>query len=86
MLVVEADSGGSVTYPIEQLGRYVRPGQWGRPKVSELARMPSVLVGPYGREATNSLGHLWDGIALTDGENAWFKHCASSIREFLLSR
>ena len=68
MLVVEADSGGSVTYPIEQLGRYVRPGQWARPKVSELARMPSVLVGPYGREATNSLGHLWDGIALTDGE------------------
>ena len=68
MLVGETELGGSITYPIEQLARYVRPGQWTRPKVFDLARMPSVLVSPYGREATNSMGHLWDRIALTDGE------------------
>ena len=68
MLVGETEPGGSITYPIEQLARYVRPGQWTRPKVFDLARMPSVLVSPSGREATNSMGHLWDRIALTDGE------------------
>ena len=52
-------------YPIERLARYARQRQWSRPKSSNIARMPSVLIGPYGEESTNTLGPLWDGIALT---------------------
>ena len=64
MLIVETGSG-SMEYPIEQLARYARQRQWSRPRSSNIARMPSVLIGPYGEESTNTLGPLWDGIALT---------------------
>ena len=64
MLVAETGSG-SMEYPIERLARYARQRQWSQPKSSNIARMPSVLIGPYGEESTNTLGPLWDGIALT---------------------
>ena len=64
MLVVETGLGG-MEYPIERLARYARQRQWSRPKSSNIARMPSVLISPYGEESTNTLGPLWDGIALT---------------------
>ena len=67
-LIVNTEEGERIR-PLETFLRQFSPlGRRGRPGPSEEARMPSVLVSPYGGERTFALGPLWDEIALTDNE------------------
>lgn len=69
VLVAETEDEEQRIRPLESLLRHVPPlGRRGRLGPAEEARMPSVFVSPYGGERTSALGRLWDGIALTDGE------------------
>ncbi len=63
-LVVKTEEEEHV-WPLEIYSRLLdRP----RYRLSSRVRMPCIFVSPYCGERTDMLGHLWDGIALTDSE------------------
>ena len=68
-LVVETDEGKRI-YRLDDFERYipsVRVPTRTRRR-SDRRRVPTILVSPYGGEVTQTLGLLWDDIALTDSE------------------
>ena len=64
-LVVETEKGKQIRSLFSRIARMGRPPRFG---LSDAMRMPCVLLSSYGGEETDTLGSLWDGIALTDGE------------------
>ncbi len=66
-LVAETEKGKQIR-SLENFSRIARMGRPPRFGLSEAARIPCVLVSSYGGEGTDTLGPLWDEIALTDGE------------------
>jgi predicted ATPase len=66
-LVVETEEREQI-HTLENFLRFARLTRGPRTRPSDRARMPCILVNPYGGEGTDMLGHLWDEIALTDDE------------------
>lgn len=66
-LVVETEKSKQIR-SLGSLSRIVRMGRPPRFGLSDATRMPCVLVSSYGGNETDTLGLLWDEIALTDVE------------------
>ena len=66
-LVVETEEKRQV-HRLERFLRYARSTRMPRPGLSDRVRMPCIPVSPYAGEGTNTLEHLWAGVALTDNE------------------
>ena len=66
-LVVETEETRQV-HRFENFLRYARSSRMPRPRPSDRARMPCIPVSPYAGEETETLEHLWAGIALTENE------------------
>ena len=66
-LVVETEEKRQI-HRLERFLRYARSSRMPRPRSSDRVRMPCIYVSPYAGEETNTLEHLWAGVALTDNE------------------
>ncbi|MFN0074214.1 MAG: AAA family ATPase [Chloroflexota bacterium] len=66
-LIVES-AGVSRIMAMDKLRRYPYGSRLYRSELAESARLQCVYVSPYGGERTETLGALWDSIALSDRE------------------
>ena len=66
--LVARNEEGEQIWPLDTLHRQVRLRREPRPRPSDKARMACILVSPYGGGGTETLGHLWDWVALAPEE------------------